>query len=1214
MKIYLLPFVLFFSCFQVLTAQNNNFWQETSEQIIPSRKSPKVLQQPKAERYFKLDMTRLKQVLKKAPMEYTNPAKGLVIAFPLDDGSIENFVISESPVMAPKLAAKYPNIKSYSGQGLDNPLHSIRFDYTPLGFHGSIHTPKGKVYIDPFTEGKGDFCVVYNTNNMSEVTPAFLPDLGCGVSAEHFAEYETEEKLTEQALTQLRAAQAPVNVKIYRLALACTGEYGRTKGGSLESVNASYVTAINRVNQVFELEVAVRMQLIENNDRLIFLDPSTDPYNEANLGTGLLGQNLPAFVGAGVPTNSYDVGHVFTNACTDVGGVASGQVCTDGKMRGVTCHYSQNIEAIAVDVMSHEIGHQFSCGHSWDNCPSSAEQRAGATAYEPGSGSTIMSYAGSCGSQNIVNNGDDYYNIGTLESFIGYSRVTVANCGIDVPNGNNEPEVTVPYEDGFYIPASTPFELTAIGSDIDGDAITYCWEQHDAGVTPSELGNPTGNAALFRSRRPTTNPTRAFPSIGAVLGNSFNNTEVLPTYDRDLSFYCTVRDNVANGGGTVWDDVNFKADGDSGPFVITFPSGLSDILSAGAYQEITWNPANTENAPVNCKTVDIMISYDNGANFADTLARGVLNDGSFFTTIPERTSNNARIKIKASDNVFYDLSNTRIEILEATEPNYIFGVNPEFQEVCAPATISLDVSIGSVLDYEDAVEISFIGDIPDFIRDIEIMNEDLIPGDKTNIVLELDDPGQNEMVTLTLQAVSENADTTFRTVQFEVLSNDFSSLSLDGPLDGTSGLVGLADFSWSSNSTAISFDFELATNPSFSAESIIDAATNLTENNYTLDQVLEPTTLYYWRIVPYGLCGAGEPSIPSAFHSASLSCIEIEAEDIPIQISSSFSGDLISKINVAQDGAITDINISNIQGSHSDFSDLSFSIVSPAGTRVDLVKNKCFALTGSFDITFDQQSPFSFACPPKNVFMPLENLDVLIGESTGGIWELIINDDNPQYGGVISTWALEFCSNVALSNPLLVRNRAFDISQNYEKVITNSTLRVEDDDNVDWELIYTLVSEPKFGQLLNDGVPVRTGDKFTQFDLNSQVITFKTEDVPNTSDNFFFTVQDDNGGWTGTHMFNINIDENVSTKDLISLNIAVHPNPVKELLYVKTNSLFSHTGTMEVYNLQGQLLLNQRITGIAQENIKTSNLNSGIYFLKIQDENNTSITKFIVER
>ncbi len=1215
MKINLLVLALLLGSLSLLNGQQNNFWAETSESLIPTSRIFYDVKEPTKAKYFELNFNTLKETLKDAPMEYTNSKKQLIVSFPLEDGSIERFSVVESPIMAPEMSAKYPNIKTYSGVSIDNPLNSIRFDHTPLGFHGSIHTPNGRVLLDPYTRGSGDHVIVYNEKD-TYTDAEDMPVLGCGVTSDYYAEPDTEEKSTEIATNQLRAAKTPVNVRVYRLALTCTGEFAQQNGGTLESVNASFTTILNRLNQIFQLEVAIRVQLIPENDNLIFLDPDTDPYNnQNNSGSAFLAQTRPAFILNGIFDDMYDVGHLFHRGCSDVGGVVNGRACDDmGKSRGVTCQFSVSNVTAVVDVLAHEIAHQFSCGHSWDNCPSSANQRAGSVSCEPGSGTTIMSYSGACGDQNLGAS-DSYYNICSLESFYRYIRDVEPNCGMDVQNGNNFPVVVAPYEDGFFIPASTPFELTAEASDEDGDAITYCWEQTDVGTVPSPIGMPVGNAPIFRSRPPTTSPTRSFPSYAAVLANSFNNTEVMPTYDRDLTFACTVRDNVADGSGVVWDGVAFKVDGESGPFRLTFPSSLNHSLTAGEMAEFTWDPANSQNAPVNCKTVNLLLSYDNGASFTDTLARNVINDGSYFVNVPDRVSNNTRIKIEAADNIFYDFSNQRIEIAEATAPGFAFDLTPEFQEVCAPANISLDVFTASILDFDNPVELSIVSDIPDYVSDINIVNNALIPGEQSTIDLTVEEPGEDVSLELTIQAISENADTTFRTIQLDVRSNDFSSLSLDGPEDGLSGVVGIPDFVWSTTANVNSYLFELATSPTFDEESMIVVEDNITEPFYQLDQVLDATTLYYWRVTPSGVCGSGAPTNPSAFHSASFDCQDIAAEDLPINISTSFSGDIVSKINVTQGGTISDINIVNITGSHSDFSDLSFSITSPAGTTVRLVSNKCFAMTGTFDMAFDQESPFDFVCPPKNVFIPQDDLGAFTGEDTEGIWEFTINDRSAQFGGIIESWSLEFCSSIALNPPNLVRNNTLLISEDFEKTIDNNLLRVEDPNNVDWELQYTLVTQPEFGDVLLEGTPLNVGDTFSQFDLNNLRVSYRSDLTVGETDNFLFTVIDGDGGWTGTHRYEIEfVDQNVSASSLNEIEIEVLPNPVSDILYVKTNNNFSLSSNMEVYNLQGQLMIEQSISGNIRESINTNPLGNGIYFLKIQDGNNYSITKFVVEK
>ena len=231
--------------------------------------------------------------------------------------------------------------------------------------------------------------------------------------------------------------------------------------------------------------------------------------------------------------------------------------------------------------MTHEVAHQFAVSHSWNNCPGNDDQRAGRTAFEPGSGNTIMSYQGACPGNNIPGPGD-YYHVGSLQQFRDfYTAGPGSTCGEVVAVDNERPVVSAPGIDGLTIPAGTPFVLEGSATDADGDGLLYTWEQYDVGAAV-ELGQQRESTPLFRSEPPSPGGNvRYLPNREDVLRDRTNVAELLPAFGRELTFRLTARDRSPLGGGTDWAEVRMRVDGDAGPFAVT-SQARGSVYAAGA--------------------------------------------------------------------------------------------------------------------------------------------------------------------------------------------------------------------------------------------------------------------------------------------------------------------------------------------------------------------------------------------------------------------------------------------------------------------------------------------------------------------------------------------------------------------------------------------------------------------------------------------------------
>jgi hypothetical protein len=654
----------------------DHLWHKLeAELLLPAPGAQAQIQPAKFEAY-ELSTSQLRASLAAAPLEFTAAATfhPLIVDLPSPAGEFESFSIVESPIMEPALAAQFPEIKTYRGQGVDDPTASIRFDVTPTGFHAQVISPSGVWYLDPYSSLSDSQYLSYfkrdlvpdtdfesaeqeDPNDGAQKPPADNGEVGGrGTGNTGSGNSGSGSDALRSSGTQLRT---------YRLAVAATGEYTAFFGGTVAQAQAAIVTAINRVDGIYENELAVRMVLIANNSSLVYTNASTDPYTNNNGSTMLTENqtNLDTVIGSA----NYDIGHVFSTGGGGIAGIGVVGVSTK-KARGVTGLSSPVGDAFYVDYVAHEMGHQFGGHHSFNGVNGAAAGNVTAsTAYEPGSGSTIMAYPGICGADDLQSHSDPYFHSISLDEILTYTTSGAGNtAAVITSTGNNIPQVNAGLD--YTIPARSSFALTATGSDADAsDVLTYTWEERDLGAAQALSAADNGSSPLFRSFTPTTSPTRVFPKLSSILSNSASVGEQLPTTTRTMNFRAVVRDNRSGGGGINTDDMVLSVVDTGAPFQITSPNSAV-TWTAGGNQTVTWDVAGTTASPISAANVNILLSTDGGLTFGTVLAASTPNDGTQVITVPNLSTTTARIKVEAANNIFFDVSNANFTITSSSSP------------------------------------------------------------------------------------------------------------------------------------------------------------------------------------------------------------------------------------------------------------------------------------------------------------------------------------------------------------------------------------------------------------------------------------------------------------------------------------------------------------------------------------------------------------------
>ena len=607
-----------------------------------------------------LDVTAATDFLRNAPDRFSNQRSSIILSLPNADGSMERFRIYENSNMEPELAARYPEIKSYIGIGIDSPTASAYISTSPLGFKSMVLNPgKPAVFVEPYSQDLQTYSVFTKSDKKTAFTK-----FECSVLDRVTPSLEG---------ANLRPNADDGNLRTFRLAMSVTGEYTAYFGGTKAQALAAINNTMTRVNGVFEKDFNVRMVLISNTDLVIYTSASTDPYS-ASSSMSNWNQQLQTTLTNTIGNANYDVGHLF--GASGGGGNAGciGCVCVNptstvplGKGSGYTSPANgvPSGDAFDIDYVAHELGHQFGANHTF----SMSNEGTGAN-MEPGSGSTIMGYAGIT-SQDVQLNSDPYFHAISIQQVT--NNIKAKTCPTITTTGNSVPTANAGLD--FTIPKSTPFMLTGSGTDANGDALTYIWEQFD-NASSAQTGASSAASATktsgptFRSYSPTTSPTRYFPNMSRVLAGATTTSgseivvEALPSVARTMNFRFTVRDNRAGGSTNNSDDMIVTVNATAGPFVVTAPN-TAVSYAGGSTQTITWNVAGTTANGVNCANVDILISTNGGSTWS-TLLAATPNDGTQAVTIPNTAGTQNRIMIKGSNHIFFDVSNTNFTITAGT--------------------------------------------------------------------------------------------------------------------------------------------------------------------------------------------------------------------------------------------------------------------------------------------------------------------------------------------------------------------------------------------------------------------------------------------------------------------------------------------------------------------------------------------------------------------
>ncbi|MBU2939409.1 proprotein convertase P-domain-containing protein [Lacinutrix sp. C3R15] len=960
---------------------------------------------PTAYSLYSVNLESIKNKLQNTPIlgEFFGASPN-IIQVPNAAGGLESYRVLDTEILHPTLAAQLPNIKSFVGRSIENPGTFIRFSVSQAGFHGQVFEPgKSTFFIDPYTKDKS----VYIAYKRSDLVNSSDDIFSCETDNTMY------EKASNTPSSEILRATDDSKIRRYELAMSCTGEYGALFIGSAttdfekkSNIMAQMVITMTRVNGIYEKEMGVTFQFVPNNFDIMYYDAATDPFD------GEYNDKTQEVIDNNIGDANYDIGHNFN---TDGGGNAGciGCVCTSGtKGSGMTGRSNPTGDSFDVDYVAHEIGHQMG-GYHTHNGTTTCLKSGNNTEVEPGSGSSIMGYAGICTGQNVQDNSDDYFNYVNIRDISANIQSGVSSTCFDEIVVTNLPP-TADAGDDYIIPIGTAFVLTASGSDPDtatnGDVITYTWEQNDNEDMQSPLlPIPTATAGpMFRSRRGSTSPKRYLPQMSDILNNDLTPTwEVIPYAQRAFEFALTVRDNVIYGGQTADDLMTINTDMSAGPFEVS-SQNENTTWTQGATETITWDVANTTNIlTVNCQLINI--SFSATGDFTDTviLANNVPNNGTANITVPATLTTTGRLMVSAADNIFLDVNDAIITIEEVSTPTFFLTAIDVTKSECNNTN-----STSFSFDY-----------IPSsgFLETVTFSATGLPAGATTTftpvsastaeetIVMTIDgfNGATAQDYTITAEGTSISTNRT-ADVNLTLQASTFSVPSLVTPVNYSTNQATYPNYTWSTDNTeaTVVYDIEIASDSNFNT--IIETST-VASNTYTQTTSLNENTTYYWRVKQKNECGESVFSTAYSFTTGETECLTANSTTPSLILSTLTTS---STITIENDIPLSDINIS-VDITHPYIGDVVLELISPQGTTISLIATQCDSNPDML-VTFDDAGSSAINCSSTSpaisgTLQPIQALSALNGESSLGDWTLNITDTGIGDDGYLNSWSITYC-------------------------------------------------------------------------------------------------------------------------------------------------------------------------------------------------------------